>query len=61
MDLDRLHALITAAVCAAVLPLPLATATFFQALRLLHERWPIAGCAVTCLGATPVVVAVGRN
>ena len=61
MDQSNLHALITSAVAHAALPLALATGTFSQALRRLHERWPIAGCAVTCLGATPVVVAVGRN
>ena len=60
MDHTRLMFLITVTVNKSCFSSTLRRSLTIQAVRQLSERWPLAGCVVTCTD-TPTVIGVGRQ
>lgn len=60
MDPVRLQLLLTVTLQQEGMSLDLATDIYLQALRQLHERWPLAGVSLM-LGDAIHVLGVGRN
>lgn len=58
---SRLAMVLASAMTAASLTPLTAAVTRFIAVNLLTQRFPLAGCAVTCMGTQALIVVVGRN